>query len=1117
MNCPLKMKKIFFFVVSLLILSLSMSLSSSRVYASGNEDFIFTVHVDGNINDKYTIPINGNYSSLYNYNVDCNNDGTFEATGLDGNSTYDCVYSSDGDYTIRIEDNSGNKTGYPAVFFGGSGDTASKEALLEVKQWGSMKWQDMSYAFSGCSNFTLTATDVPDLSDVTDMKYAFAYTSQFNNNINNWDVSNVTNMSYMFFHATAFNQPLNNWNVSNVTDMSYMFFQAAAFNQPLNNWNVSNVINMSSMFFQATAFNQSLNGWSFASQANLSAMFYGATSFNQDLSSWDVKRVKNMAYMFYGATAFNQDLSAWNVRNVTDMSSMFDTSGLSTRNYDKILIAWDSLSVLQNNVTLGAASTHYCNSADARQDLISNHNWTINDAGQNCSINDFVIKIHTDSNNQFKIPTDPNYTYNYNIDCDDDGTLEATGVTGDYTCSYPDAGVYTIRIKDNTGNLTGFPHIYFYNASQETRDNLGPVIQWGNMKWQSMAKAFYFCRSMTVQDSNAPDLSNVTDVSYMFYNAYSLQGTNLNNWDTSNVHNMAHMFDHAYSFNGDIGSWNTENVTDMSYVFAYCHNFNQDLSHWNTSNVINMAHMFEETGFNKDVSNWDVGNVADMSYMFCGDHVFNQNLLLWNTSNVTNMAHMFDGASSFNKPLNSWNVSKVTNMAYMFNNTFSFDQELNSWDVSSVTDMQWMFANSSSFNKPLNNWNVSNVTNMQGMFDSSHRFDQDISSWNISNVTDMSNMFDDSNLSRVNYDNILIGWDSLSSIQNSVNLGASNIHYCNGEAARSDLISTHGWVISDAGKDCSLMTISGVLTASLSPDSVDTQTVMTLHYILPSNLLANANISIMYDPAFGGGDALTNDDISVTSTKGNIGTCTASNFSNGYFDLTCAGSATNGEVLTITIGNTHKLTNPAQPGNYDPSIVIDNNGNTTMNGATLAYVGDKNDVNVTAYVPAVLDLDIYEAGSNIETNSCNLGVLSVNKVNSCSYDISAGTNNSTGLTIKMRGVLTSDWSTGSSNLTNSDGIHTINAVTDGTVTAGYNEYGFKITDNGSNSFTAANGYDTQDSPVPSAEAIIATTSTTIDGTNDSNKRLEITHYASMSNDTVSGNYSQGIVWTAYTN
>jgi len=36
--------------------------------------------------------------------------------------------------------------------------------------------------------------------------------------------------------------------------------------------------------------------------------------------------------------------------------------------------------------------------------------------------------------------------YNYKIDCNSDGTYEAEGVTGDYTCEYAISGTYRVSI-----------------------------------------------------------------------------------------------------------------------------------------------------------------------------------------------------------------------------------------------------------------------------------------------------------------------------------------------------------------------------------------------------------------------------------------------------------------------------------------------------------------------------------------------------------------------------------------------------------------------------------------------------------------------------------------------
>ena len=50
--------------------------------------------------------------------------------------------------------------------------------------------------------------------------------------------------------------------------------------------------------------------------------------------------------------------------------------------------------------------------------------------------------------------------------------------------------------------------------------------------------------------------------------------------------------------------WDVSNVKDMSYMFYGCISFESDLSNWNVSNVKNMTGMFYECNSLKNTPSW---------------------------------------------------------------------------------------------------------------------------------------------------------------------------------------------------------------------------------------------------------------------------------------------------------------------------------------------------------------------------------------------------------------------------------------------------------------------------------------------------------------------------------
>ncbi|WP_051947476.1 BspA family leucine-rich repeat surface protein [Muricauda sp. MAR_2010_75] len=268
------------------------------------------------------------------------------------------TYETAGTYTVAI------KGVFPTINMSVMGSTPDK--LATIDQWGATVWKSMNHAFYGCDNMVYNATDIPDLSQVTNMSYMFYSANTFNGDLTGWDVSTVTNMSNMFFNADLFEGTgLSGWNTSSATDMSYMFAACPSFNADLSTWgeNLSNVTNME-------------------------GMFYFTESFNAPIGNWDVSNVENMISMFQESN-FNRALGTWDISSVTNtnLDGMFFESGLSPANYDATLIGWSNNPNTPDNILLGASGVNYCSNqaAAAKNNLEFNKGWTINDDGQNCN------------------------------------------------------------------------------------------------------------------------------------------------------------------------------------------------------------------------------------------------------------------------------------------------------------------------------------------------------------------------------------------------------------------------------------------------------------------------------------------------------------------------------------------------------------------------------------------------------------------------------------------------------------------------------------------------------------------------------------------------------------
>jgi len=377
-------------------------------------------------------------SGIYNFDVDWG-DGNTDTITVWNQPEVTHTYSSSGIYTITI---SGQIDGWAFVYGG------DRLKISNISNWGSFSFKgttNTSRHFDGCQNLTITAADAPninttsleasfrdcdsfttedfsnwDTSTVTSMLQTFQNCNNFNGNVSGWVHSGVLNTSTMFSGCPLFNNSsVQSFDMSGVTNISRMFSGATAFNQDLDMWDVGNVTNWNEFMRGASSFNSSLAGWTVKGSFNelafgstmtnftgigldtwnttgltsLRNAFANGPVFNPDISGWDVSNVTSMELAFTNCDSFNRDLSTWDITSVSNFTNfMANATGLSTVNYDALLVGWEA--TLQAtwaggtgypytiNIHFGGSKYTGGGAADAaRASLITNFGWTITDGG----------------------------------------------------------------------------------------------------------------------------------------------------------------------------------------------------------------------------------------------------------------------------------------------------------------------------------------------------------------------------------------------------------------------------------------------------------------------------------------------------------------------------------------------------------------------------------------------------------------------------------------------------------------------------------------------------------------------------------------------------------------
>ena len=189
-----------------------------------------------------------------------------------------------------------------------------------------------------------------------------------------------------------------------------------------------------------------------------------------------------------------------------------------------------------------------------------------------------------------------------------------------------------------------------------------------------------------------------------------------------------------------------------------------------------------------DISNW--GNLTittPQAFYGCANLV--GSATDYPNITATNLAYTFAGCTVFNAPIENFPTGSVTVFSAFLQGARAFNQPLNGLDVSSGTTFNGFLQNTNAFDQPLGELDIANATNMSNFF------------YGFGGITE---------LSTANYDATLIGWEAtLQAAYPSgagytatinINMGVSTYTFGGaGESARTSLISTFGWTISDGG------------------------------------------------------------------------------------------------------------------------------------------------------------------------------------------------------------------------------------------------------------------------------------------------------------------------------
>ena len=659
----------------------------------------------------------------------------------------------------------------------------------------------MSYMFHNSQTSEIDTSSFVS-SDIRNIRGMFSGASKIESiDLSQFDTSNVTEMTSVFFGTSKLNDAnLDNWDVRglhSLTASGDFFTNSNVKNLSAKNWKIPSLANdwMSSSKGANTIETIDVTGWDLSLTTSISGIFANSSKLKTitGLNTWDTSNITNMYTSFTNCSQLTSlDLSNWNTSNVTSMTAMFyGTSNLSELNLDN----W---SFIKTNGTSGSGSFldgSAIKNLSAKNWKIPNYfgNWISRTWAsrtiETIDVTGWDLSLTTDISGIFGSSTTLQTITGLNTW----DTSNLTIIDGIFTgCS----SITSLDLSNwNTSNVTDMSNM-FSGTSALTELNLD------NWDFTKVSSTWYLLNGIgtSLNTFSARNWIVKQNFEGVLSNIDYIGSIDVTDWDLTNGRSLRELFKNSKieKFIG-FDSWDVSNITDMSYMFCSASSnieeFDLKITNWNVSNVNKFTSMFNYFGSFSDKGSFILKNFAIDSGDSASDFVryvgYSSDELEFTLDNVTlpyydYSRYIFEGIGSsstnFKAVINNlslprvrymektfWNLGasadnidlKITNLnapalidtndafKYFGSGSTNLKLEIINWQTPNLIDTENTFYETAeacdSLNLIITGLDTSKVTNMSNMFyetgKNSKNFKITLTDFNTSKVENMENMF----------------------------------------------------------------------------------------------------------------------------------------------------------------------------------------------------------------------------------------------------------------------------------------------------------------------------------------------------------------------------------------